>query len=478
MARARCVLHRARLAGVMARLTRAMRVARGETIVGRWIVLLSVLAIVAVTPMMSATAQDPTPLAPPAATPTPDVQVDLAALTLRPSDLARLDVPGFGLANESSLRDAATDAIIQSGGDAIEVTERLHAYRESGFRYRYVGSLLRPRSPLTRLPSGLVAAEQRITTAVSEFETAEGAGNSFAFTEELLDGESGQIVPGSRTLGDRSRLMRSTGYEIETGAPLQRLELSFRIHNFVAEVIVVDYNNVEPEVATVERLGKLLLSRVEQAPAETGPHFSPRVLRIAPLVPWIEKGRVRDFYVRFAGIDEPMFAQLINAPSGDQATPAATPVPGDAALLPQDTYMFWTPVGEGNPLDLPLYVDWIDRYATPLQAAAALEAVTTDLGPGYVNVRELTGVTETIGDASRAFAYRYEGDPAGPVRGHVVIAQVGSTIIRVQVDGPEGVRRAGVLALAREQVVCLQTMDACEPAQTHDVLDTLLADSA
>ena len=441
----------------------------------RWLVSISVLSLVAVTPVMVATAQDPTPPVTSAASPAPETLIDLAALTLRPSDLASLGLPGFGLANESSLRDAATDAIIQAGGDAIEVTERLHAYREEGFRYRYLGSVLRPRTPLVRLPSGLVAADQRITTAVSEFETVEGATAGFAVTEGVLDDQPGQDVGGSRTFGDESELTRGTGYEIETGNPLQWLELSFRVRNYIAEIVITDFDNAEPDIATIERLGDVLLTRIEQAPSATGPSYSPRVLRIAPLVPWIEKGRVRDFYVRFAGIDEPMFAQLVNAAPSDQATPAAaTPVPADAALLPQDTYMFWTPVGEGNPFDLPLYVGWIDHYATPLQAAAALAAVTTDLGPGYVNVRDLTQTSPRVGDASRALVYRYVGDPTGPVRGHVVIAQVGSTIVRIQVDGPDGARRAGVAALAERQVACLQTTQACEPVQMHDVLDEIL----
>ncbi len=71
--------------------------------------------------------------------------------------------------------------------------------------------------------------------------------------------------------------------------------------------------------------------------------------------------------------------------------------------------MYWTPVGEGNPLALPLYVVWINQYASPTQAAAAVAGLSTDLGPGYVDVVEsLDGMV--IGDESRAFTYRYEGD--------------------------------------------------------------------
>jgi hypothetical protein len=420
-------------------------------------------------------AQEATPLATPVGTPAPAPQLDLAAVTLRPSDLASIGLTGFGLANESSLRDAATDAIVQADGDAMEVTERLHSYREAGLQYRYLGSLLRPKVPLTHLPSGLVAAEQRISTAVSEFATAEGAAASFAFLEGTLDNQPGQDVPGTRIFGDESALTRSTGYEIETGNPVQRLELAFRVDNLVADVEIVDFDNIEPDVATIEQLGDLLMARIEQAPAQGGPNLSPRVLRIAPLVPWIEKGRLRDFYIRLEGRDEPMFAQIVAAMrEGSATSPPATPVAADG-LLPEATYMFWTPVGEGQVIDLPLYVVWLNRYDSPELAAAALQAVTTDLGPGYVNVRELSPPTVQPGDESRWFAYRYEGDPAGPVRGHLVITRVGSFLIRLQADGPVGVRRAGVTALSERQVACLQVMDACEPIPMHDALRELVA---
>lgn len=418
-----------------------------------------------------ATAQDATPL--PLAS--NDFAIDLAALTLRPQDLDALGLGGFGLANQSSLRDAQADALLQAGGDSLQAAERLADYQQNGFQRRYVGSLLKPDLPLVRLPSGLVAAEERISTAVAEYATAEGATLSFAFMEGEMDDAGGQDVPGTRVFGDESEITRSTGIDTQTGDPIQRLELTFRLGNHIGEATIVDFHNVEPDVETIEQLGEALVVNIERGRDEPGPHFSPRVLRITPLAPWIESGRLRDFYVRLDRIEEPMFAQIVAAVrAGQEPLPSATPI-AESALGPTDTYMFWTPVGNGDPITLPLYVTWIDRFDSPEKASAALKAVTTDLGPGYFNVRELAVIAETVGNESRTFAYRYDGDPDVTVRGYVVMSRIDNILVRTQVDAPEGVRREGVATLAQRQVACLEQPEVCEPVPMLRALTELVA---
>ena len=430
---------------------------------GRWLLLVAICTLVAA-PKLGVVAQSGTPV------PTLVVakRLDLAALTLRPSDLAALGLHGFGLANQSSLRDAETDALLQAGGDPVEAAVRLAAYRDAEFQYRYVGSMLRPKVPLVRLPSGLVAAEQRITTAVSRYATSFGAAAGFAFTEGDHDDRRGRDVPGTRTFGDESELTRSRATDPETGERLRQLELSFRAGNLVAEVTIIDYAGNEPQVATAEQLAELLLARIERD-LLLGPGLSPRVLRLTPLIPWIEEGRLRDFYTRIDRIEEPTFGQIATAIREGRGTPIPSRAPEDS-VLPQDTYMFWTPVGEGDPLEIPLYVTWLDRFESHQQASAALAAVTTDLGPGYTNVRELDQVAEPIGDESRSFAYRFEGDPAAPVRGYVVVVRIGAVIVRVQADGPNGVQRTGVTALAQRQVACAHALQICAPLPMPDAL--------
>jgi hypothetical protein len=408
-----------------------------------------------------------------AATPAADERLDLAAITLTPSELAGLDLPGYGLANQSSLRDAESDALVQADGDPLEAARRLAMYQEQGFQVRYLGSLLRPVLPLDYLPSGLVAAESRISTAITVFSTAEGAAAAFVFNEGELDDAPGDDVAGTRMFGDESELTRSTGTEVETGEPLQRLELTIRLDNLIVEAIIVDYQNVEPEIATVERLGEALLLKLAANRARALPGLSNHVLRLTPMASWIQEARLRDFYVRLDQTTEPTFAEIVAAARQGEVLEAQPGDVSDGVVAPMHTYLFWTPIGEGDPLSLPLYVVWLDQYQSPQQAAAAIAGQSDDLGAGYVDVQEFFA-GETIGDQSRAFGYTYQGDSTGTVRGDLVLTRVGDVVIRTQVDGPEGVKADGVHDLARAQVACLEAGGPCPPLSALQVLANLV----
>lgn len=420
----------------------------------------------------STLAQSATPMA----TPHPAEAVDLAALTLRPDDLEAVGLTNFGLANISSLRDAETEAIVDSAGDPLAAADLLNLYRLAGFQRRYVASLLNPKVPLERLPSGLVAGEDRVVAAISEYQTESGAELAFSVLEGSQDDE-GLDVLGTRSFGNESDLTRSSAPDPESGDLAQRLELSFRVDNLIANIAIINYTDEEPSIETIEQLGEALRSRIARRHEEPGPGLSERVLRLEPLVTWIERGRVRDFYVRLNGAQLPTFGQIAAAlREGKPFASMASPVPLPGSYLPQSTYMFWTPIGDGDPAKLPLYVAWIDHYQSRGQAEAALRAIPSDLGPGYSDVREFQ-MSDHLGDESRAFAYSYTGDPAGPVRGHVVMARVGDSIVRVQVDAQDGVRRAGVIDLARLQVECMRSTDNCPPVLAADVLSELLPDT-
>lgn len=407
------------------------------------------------------------------ATPAAGATFDLAMMTLAPSDLLALGEADYGLANQSSLRDAETDALVQADGDIVTAAQRNAVYVAEGFQSRYVSSMLRPREPLERYPSGLVAAASRISTSITEFSSADGAAAVFAYNEGPMDDAPGEDIDGTQTFGDESELTRSTGTEVESGEPLQRLELSFRTGPFIAEVTIVDYQNVEPEVATVEQLAGLMLAKIERVQQHADPGLSARALRLDPAAPWIESARLRDFYVRHDHQVEPTFAQIVDAKQAGIPLQLEAVGATGGLQLPIDTYMYWTPVGEGDAFDLPLYVTWLDRYASAGQAAVAIDQVTADLGPGYVDVQEVTDGA-VIGEESRQFTYTYEDDPAGPVSGVLIIARSGDTIIRTQVDSVDGVQGSGVERLAAAQVDCLNAPAACAPLSSFDVLTDLV----
>jgi hypothetical protein len=382
-------------------------------------------------------------------------------------------ITGFGLANQSSLRDPETDAYLQAGGDPLETAERLDVARDAGMRARYVSSLLRPEEPLVRLPSGLIAADQRITSAVAEYASADDAATAFATFEGPLDHEQGVDIPGTRTFGDESEITRSTTTDSETGDPVQRLELAFRVVNLIAEVTIIDFSNVEPAVATVEALGEKLLLRVSSHGAVKEPGLSPHALRLSPMAPWIEDGQVHDFYTHIYGRDEVEFAQLVTAiREGLPAPPPATPFPSDDPH-PRHIYVFSSPVGEGAAVDLPHYATWISLFTSHELAAADLHTLTLELGPGYEDVRELPGVADEMSYPSRVFVYSFSAAHTPPVRGYVVVTQVGNAVVRLLVDSPDGVRRAGVQAIAERQSACLVVAEECEPMPMTEAVELL-----
>jgi hypothetical protein len=144
--------------------------------------------------------------------------------------------------------------------------------------------------------------------------------------------------------------------------------------------------------------------------------------------------------------------------------PAAGAGPG----TPFATYVFATPMGEGSALDLPYYAVWLDRYAGSERAAVALGAVTTDLGPGYRDVKELPADATGLGDNARVFSYRFSEPDEPEEQGYMVLSQVGDTTIRLLVDSPIGVREEGVIALDEQQVACVQSAAPCPKVGLED----------
>jgi hypothetical protein len=80
-----------------------------------------------------------------------------------------------------------------------------------------------------------------------------------------------------------------------------------------------------------------------------------------------------------------------------------------------------------------------------------------------------------IGDESRAFSYRYEGDPTGAVQGHLITSRLGGIVVHMQVDGPQEIAASGVSALANAQLACLESEEPCPPMPALRALTDLVA---
>jgi hypothetical protein len=82
-----------------------------------------------------------------------------------------------------------------------------------------------------------------------------------------------------------------------------------------------------------------------------------------------------------------------------------------------------------------------------------------------------------MSNPSRVFVYSYSAPSTPPVRGYVVVTQLGNAVIRVLVDSPDGVRRAGVQAMAERQSDCLLVAEECEPMPMTEALELLSLES-
>jgi hypothetical protein len=434
-----------------------------------WLILLAGL------PASLAAAQP----APSAATPAPPgdgAPVDTAALTLRPSDLAALGLPSYGHANASSLRDPVTDSQLEAGGDPAETAALLQLAQETGFISRHVGSLLQPQVPLARLPSGLIAAEKRVTSAVAEFATAEGASRAFTVLTAPDGNSAVTIVRSGQTFGDESVLRRSRGRDSESGSRLKSLDLVFRRDNLLAGVRIIDYTGNAPTIAMIEALGTRLLENIEQRRGEAAPGLGPRMLRMAPLLALVETGRVHDYYMRIDGRNEAEYADVVAAIHAGQppVSPVATPELEAGSSQPVATYLFSAPVGVDSGHD-PFYVNRLVVYDETAQAAAALRGLGTALGPGYDDVQEVAALQTVPGATMRVYAYSFTQPDHPQGSGYLVVSQIGALLSVLQVDSPLGVSQAGVEALAQKQVACLQVAENCSPILIAEA-QKLLAD--
>lgn len=108
-----------------------------------------------------------------------------------------------------------------------------------------------------------------------------------------------------------------------------------------------------------------------------------------------------------------------------------------------------------SPALMNLLVRALDHGALKGEGGADEESIIVGVG------------NERLPHAEEQFS-QFDAGCGSRVRGHVVMVQVGEYLIRVQADGPEGVRRSGVMALAEAQMACLLASDACPPLPVAD----------
>ncbi|MCD6033662.1 MAG: hypothetical protein K0S78_5848, partial [Thermomicrobiales bacterium] len=206
--------------------------------------------------------------------------LDLAAMTLTPRDLDGIGLTGFGQQSSAFLdleeqvaQRARADAEATSlDVDADEIRATLIA---AGFQRRYqrqLGLPTRPGAPLSRLRTF-------VAPYVIAYASREGAAAGFTWLEDESAAAGLKDVPGTRVIGDRSKITRFRR-STDSGEPYRALDLTFQVDNLVAGVTIGEFGNREPDLATVEALAELLLTKVRRGQADSGPGLSNLALRL------------------------------------------------------------------------------------------------------------------------------------------------------------------------------------------------------
>ena len=310
----------------------------------------------------------------------------------------------------------------------------------AGFQRRYQRQLGLPSRP------GASPSQLRtfVTPYVIEYASVEGAAAGFALLETEAADVGMKDVLGTRTIGDRSettRFRRST----DNGELFRALDLTFQIDNLVAGVTLGEFGGREPDLATVESLGELLLVKIRRGQAEGGPGLSNVVLRLEG--PDIETRA--DEYGRLDGQTLRNYGE-----TPDELVDRAERY-GDAVVV----YGVGQSIDRGSPArsDDTRYGVLLYQFANEQGAAGWLESGVerAEQSPNIIEAIPVAG-TATIGEASEDAGRCLRAERSGTARGYLIETQLGARTAQVQILGIPDVPLAAVEALARAQVACLQ----------------------
>src|SRR5215212_1387428 len=384
----------------------------------------------------------------PLASPSPVARtLDLAAMALTPVDLDDIGLTGFGQQMSAFLDlEEQAEQVAHAGAVDPGTDEELAAVESglaaAGFQQRYqrqLGLPAHPGAPPSRLRTF-------VAPYVIEYASVEGAAAGFTLleTEALEAGAAMTDVPGTGVIGDHSEITRFRRAS-DNGEPYRALDLTFQVDNLVAGVTLGEFDDRQPDLATVEALGELLLDKVRRGQAGSGPGLGNLALRLAG--PDIETRS--DEYGRLDGQTFPNYSETPDELADREERY------GNAVVV----YGAGQSIARGSPArsDDTRYGVSLYQFASEQDAAGWLESgvARAEKSPNIIEAIPVAGAA-TIGEASGMLAIATERSGAGTARGYLLETQVGAQTAQVQMLGIPGVPLAAVEDLARAQVVCLQ----------------------
>jgi hypothetical protein len=369
--------------------------------------------------------------------------VDLAALALRPTDVAQPGWSHEGAFMEDLASEAGIVADYRAGTVAPdEVAKQLTTF---GWQRMYV-------NVLGFSADGGSAPSQRVRSYVTEFASAEGAATGFAFLEDEGAAAAADDIPTTRQFGEQSELTSEQGISEVDGRPFRSLDLTFRVGNLTAGVTLIVYRagpEGAPDLAVVETLGEVLESRL-LAPAVDGMGLGTTIARFGG--DRHEVTTYDDAYYRIAGNDIPL--------ADEAAEDAERRV--DTYADATDVYQIWQGIDVGS-ADGVLYGVTALRFPDEAAATAWMGSLQAMLGenPFYGGLQPV----EVADSTHQTVALRYVSGGGSPDAPHamLVAVRVGAVVARVHLV-PQGrlsdIALADVQPLAEIGATCVAD-DAC-----------------
>jgi hypothetical protein len=220
--------------------------------------------------------------------------LDLAAMVLTPADLATVGWDGLGLQSGQLLAvtDLAARAVWPSGAGAAQDAVR-DDLRAAGWQQGYTVTLATLWDP-SRSDLG-----RQVEIELDAYGDAAGAAQGLALVPDVFP--TGPITPvtGEREIGEASRLVRVAARDPQAGTPNQELALGFRVDHLTAHILLRDWSDEPPAVATIEALAERLLGRIEQVLRDGEPGLSLHALPLEPR----EHAAQTAAYLRIDGAD-------------------------------------------------------------------------------------------------------------------------------------------------------------------------------
>ena len=391
--------------------------------IGRVIVLMAMLFGMGLTPLPSRGAEPPQP--PP---------LDLAWITLRPSDFPE---PGYLNTTRSAWEDR-WEAPQTMGGGLEGFLLILDAQVNAGWIQAHRAAITLPEAP------GSEWAVRKAFIHLTQLSSAEGAAYYLSeYCDALYPASDFTEVAAEVAVGDETRFYTQHGTLPQWELAYAHAALVFRSGDVMAEVLLADFTNVLPSQQEMLGLAQAVQTRLEQARLGEAPGLSlmhPRYAGedalVAESVYRVSEGDLLPWY-RAASIDEDGLLHRVAAQQAESIYTWSVRLPGPR------------PDGRYN---------WYHAQLTSfLNDEAAQDYLADQSWSGE------TATFPTFGDASSGRWYEVPSDGATmPLHGWSGRIRVGSTVAEVWFAVQREIRPEDVTAIGEAMASCMRSLACTE----------------